>query len=234
MRLWGLPHPRRWKVSEPLEIAVPRDSNPPRTNGVRGRRLDADRATTWLIDGIPVIDPIAALFSSADELTVEQAVGAIDALLTASSNYPTRVDGFPRVTRDDVHARLDLWTRFKGRATIRVALDLARENVESPKETETRLLILQSGLPEPDVQFEVFDGRRFIARVDLAYPSLKIAIEYEGDGHRTDREQWRRDIQRQRELEDQGWLVIRLTQDDLAQGSAALITRIRSAIASRS
>lgn len=108
-----------------------------------------------------------------------------------------------------------------------------RIGVESPKETETRLLLVDAGLPEPVVQHEVRDGRRLVARIDLAYPQWKIAIEYEGDGHRTDAAQWRRDIQRQRELEDRGWIVVRITQLDLTDGSAALLRRIRRAIAVR-
>lgn len=233
MRLWGLPHPVRWKETEPLEIAVPRDATPPSTRRVKGRRLNAERARTWTVGKAPVVDPIAALFSCAGELTVGQAVQALDAILTSAENYPHRVSGFPPTTRDDIAARLAHWRRFPGRATILAALDLAREKVESPKETETRLLLLRHGLPEPVVQFEVFEGRRLVARIDLSYPGLKIAIEYEGDGHRTDPQQWRRDIQRQRELEDLGWIVIRLTQDDLTDGSAGLLARIRRAIAAR-
>lgn len=79
----------------------------------------------------------------------------------------------------------------------------------------------------------MLDGFRLVARTDLAYPELKVAIEYEGDGHRTSAEQWRRDIQRQRELEALGWIVIRLTQEDLNDADA-LIDRVRGAIASRS
>ena len=93
-------------------------------------------------------------------------------------------------------------------------------------------MLVRHGLPEPHVQHDVFDGHRRIARVDLAYPEAKVAIEYEGDGHRTSQEQWRRDIQRQRELEALGWIVMRLTQVDLDDPDA-LITRVRSALASR-
>lgn len=234
MRLWGLPLPLRWKETEPLEIAVPRDATPPRTARVKGRRLNAERAQSWTIRKAPVVDPVAAVFSCASELTVDQAVQALDAILTSAENYPHRVSGFPPTTRDDIAARLDLWRRFPGRATIVAALDLARQKVESPKETETRLLLVRHGFPEPAVQFEVFEGRRLVARIDLSYPDLKIAIEYEGDGHRTDPQQWRRDIQRQRELEDLGWIVIRLTQDDLTDGSEALLARIRRAVDARS
>lgn len=90
----------------------------------------------------------------------------------------------------------------------------------------------EHGLPEPVVQHEVYDGHRLVARVDLGYPESKVAIEYEGDEHHTDKKQWRRDIQRQRELEARGWIVIRLTQEDLNM-PIALIARIRHALASR-
>lgn len=233
MRLWGLPGCRRWTSTERVEIAVPRDAAPPRGPRVKGRRLDAGRAQTWQVHGTPTVDPIAALFTVARELTVDEAVVVMDALLTAADNYPGLLPGRPAFTRAQLEKRLAQWRRFPGSATIRDASPLARERVESPKETETRLMLVRAGLPEPVVQHEVWDGARLIARPDLSYPDLKIAIEYEGDGHRTDPAQWRRDIQRQRDLEDRGWIVIRLTQRDLREGRDSLLARVRGAIASR-
>ncbi|MFS2242269.1 endonuclease domain-containing protein [Microbacterium sp. OR16] len=238
MRVWGIPHPDPWqpktekKPREPIEIAVPRNATPPRTAGVAGRRLTEDRASTWTVRGVRTVDPVAALITTAHELSLEAAVIAIDAIITRSLNYPGLEPGRPRVTRSEIAIRVDCWGWFTGRDTVRTALALARDGVESPKETETRLMLVRHGLPEPHVQHDVFDGHRRIARVDLAYPEAKIAIEYEGDGHRTSQEQWRRDIQRQRELEALGWIVMRLTQVDLDDPDA-LITRVRSALASR-
>lgn len=136
-------------------------------------------------------------------------------------------------TVDAIAAKLDVWGKFPGSGTVREALPLARFHVESPKETETRLLVCQAGLVEPVVQYNVRDQGRFVARVDLAYPDLKIAVEYEGDGHRTKKEQWRADIRRQRELENLGWIVIRLTQADLANDGATLLAHLRAGISSR-
>ncbi len=233
VRCWGLPFARRWVPDEPLEVAVPREATPPKTAGIRGRRLLEHYATTWRIGSIPVVDPVAAVFSVAGELTEDEAVVLLDALLTTADNYPDLVKGHPVATREDIEGRVRMRTRFPGRSTIMQALPRARERVESPKETETRLLLVDTGLPEPVVQHEVREGARLVARIDLAYPQWRIAIEYEGDGHRTDAGQWRRDIQRQRELEDLGWIVIRLTQLDLTAGATALIDRIRRAIAAR-
>ena len=231
-RAWGLPVPTRWCSNEPLEIIVPWSGAAPKTAGVRGRRLREDRATTLILNGHPVIDPVAALFMIAATLTVAQAITIIDALLTTSSNYPGLGPGRPLSTRDEMTRRLEQWHRFPGSGTIRAALPQARELVESPKETETRLLLVDNGLPVPVVQHEVWADGRLLGRTDLAYPELKIAIEYEGDGHRTDKEQWRRDIQRQRHLESEGWVVVRLTQADL-ESEELFVADIHRAFASR-
>lgn len=231
-RDWGLPLPSEWTPKEPLEVVVPSTAAPPKIRGVRGRRLREGRASTFTLRGHPVVDPVAALFMCATELTLTQAVVMLDALLTTASNYPDLGPGRPLTTRDEISRRLSEWGKFPGCGTIRAALPLARERVESPKETETRLLLIESGLPEPIVQHEVWAEGQLLGRTDLAYPQLKIAFEYEGDDHRTNKEQWRRDIQRQRHLEGEGWIVIRLTQADLDEPEL-LVARVRRAITAR-
>lgn len=55
-------------------------------------------------------------------------------------------------------------------------------------------MIRQAGLPEPVLDYDVLDRYgRFLGCSELAYPELKIAIEYESDGHLT-RSQLQRDI----------------------------------------
>lgn len=235
VRLWHLPHPADWTSEEALEVAVPQEQSPPRARGVAGRRLARARAESWRLKGVPVVDPVAAIFSCAAELTVDQLVILLDAVISTSTGYPGfgAIVGRPMVTLDEVRTRLAAWGRFPGNGRVRAALPSVRDGVESPKETETRLAIVHAGLPEPQVQFVVRDGSRFVARVDLAYPDLRIAIEYEGDGHRTSKDQWRRDIARQRDLERCGWIVIRLTEDDLRNPQEFLDTLRRALLAPR-
>lgn len=233
VRIWDLPYPEMWKRGEELEVASPHAQSPPRTRQVAGRRLASGRARTMRVRGAPVVDPVAAVFSCASGLTEHQIVILLDALLARSSLYPgARTTPRPIITRAEIEARLAAWGRFPGCAKVRTALQAAREDVESPKETATRLTITEAGLPEPEVQYEVRSGMRFLARLDLAYPAWKIAIEYEGDGHRTDKAQWRRDIARQRDLEEHGWLVIRLTEADL-EDPKPFLSRLRRAVRAR-
>ena len=41
--------------------------------------------------------------------------------------------------------------------------------------------MLRAGLPTPSAQYRVFDGDGFVARVDFAWPELRLALEYDGD-----------------------------------------------------
>jgi very-short-patch-repair endonuclease len=49
--------------------------------------------------------------------------------------------------------------------------------------------------------------------VDLVYIAYKLIIEYEGDQHRTDRNQWNRDIDRQEDFARDNWMLIRVTSE---------------------
>jgi very-short-patch-repair endonuclease len=70
------------------------------------------------------------------------------------------------------------------------------------------------GAPLPIPQWQVFDRGEFIARVDLAWPWLKLAVEYDGQWH-ADRNQLARDRVRIRNLNAAGWYVYPVTRNDM-------------------
>jgi very-short-patch-repair endonuclease len=138
------------------------------------------------------------------------------------------------VTVDELRAAAGAAARRRGVVAARSAAQLVRPGVDSPQETTLRLLIRAAGLPEPEVNLDVVDAAGYwVARPDLSYPAWRIAIEYEGDHHRADRTQWRRDIQRDRDLERLGWVVIRVVPDDLRGSSEGLLRRLRAAVRER-
>ena len=92
---------------------------------------------------------------------------------------------------------------------------LADRRAESVLETRLRLNLVLGGLPAPEVQYRVHDDYGFVlARVDLAYPPARLAIEYDGDTHFTPTRS-RADRQRDLTLADLGWHTMRLTYDDV-------------------
>lgn len=229
-RVWGLPLPWRWTASEPLDVGVPAHAAPPRVPGVHGRRVAEDRAQTYTVGGLRTMDPVSTVALLAPRLNVEQLVMMLDAIVTPSQRYPGLRMVRPFLSIEGIRAQIDALGAFPGVRKTRDALELVRAGVDSPKETQARIAILDAGLPEPVVQHAVRDGSRLVATVDLAYPGLKIAIEYEGDGHRTDRDQWRIDIRRQRRLEELGWVVIRMTELDLTTGRSEFLSLLARTI----
>lgn len=98
---------------------------------------------------------------------------------------------------------------------LRAALALAREDVRSPGESLMRMLVLAAGLPEPDPNLPVTDpvtGQRRL--LDHAWQDAGFALEYDGDGHRTTKEQWREDEARRDELAALGWTLARANGGD--------------------
>lgn len=114
------------------------------------------------------------------------------------------------------------------RRVLKRALDLLDPASESPKESELRVLLHAAGVPHLTANHVLAVDGRFVARIDLALPERRIAIEYEGDHHR-DRQQWRQDISRRRRIEALGWIYLSVTQYDL-QHPTAMLADIRSAI----
>ena len=95
------------------------------------------------------------------------------------------------------------------------AIALADPLSESAMETRLRLILVVGGLPPPVAQYRVRDGSgRVLARVDLAYPKARLAIEYDGHYHFDDLNS-RRDRRRDLLLDELGWHTMRFTEDDV-------------------
>jgi hypothetical protein len=90
-----------------------------------------------------------------------------------------------------------------------------------------RLLLIRAGFPPPQTQVPVYDEYgQLVAVLDMGWESIKLAAEYEGDHHRTDRRQFNKDIRRAEALADLGWIDIRVTAEDTEGG---VIARVRAA-----
>jgi hypothetical protein len=124
----------------------------------------------------------------------------------------------------------------KGAAVLNSLLQKRGPNTpptESFLETETLQILRSYGLPQPARQLVVRDDSGCIARVDLAYPSIKIVIEVDSRTYHLRRQQWESDLARRNELTSRGWLVLHATQRKLRYGRGAFIECIKRAHAER-
>jgi hypothetical protein len=121
----------------------------------------------------------------------------------------------------------------RGVRSARRIAPLVRAGSESPMESLLRFAIVEADLPEPVANGPAHDRLdNWLARVDLSYPALRIAIEYQGDHHRSDVHQWRADISRTRSLQSAGWSVIFATAEDISS-PGPLLRSIRRALYDR-
>jgi hypothetical protein len=108
----------------------------------------------------------------------------------------------------------DALPRCRGSAQARTVARWADGLAESPPETRLRLLLIRAELPPPVAQFRIFDQLGFVARVDLAYPELRLAIEYDGVWH-AEPGQFARDRRRLNRLSAAQWRVLFVTALDM-------------------
>jgi hypothetical protein len=95
---------------------------------------------------------------------------------------------------------------------------------ESPLETRIHRVLRDSGLPLPSLQYEVVHHGKLVARVDFAWPSLRVAVECESYEWHSDRKAWHSDTVRFNALAALGWIVVRATNDDACRPHALIST----------
>lgn len=211
LELWGLPLPASCGTAG-LHVAGT-ERRQLRRPGIVGHRM-LRPPTRLTVAGLPVSAPLEAWIESASLLSLDELVQVGDALAgrwsarAAARRLPVRA-----LTDASSRARA---RRRPGANLLCEAAGLVRERVDSPQETLLRLQIVRSGRPEPEVNVErwAHDGS-WLGRPDLSYAEAKVAIDFEGDGHRTDRRQWEADVDRRERFVDDGWAYLRVTDQHL-------------------
>ncbi|MFN8036704.1 MAG: hypothetical protein U0V73_12290 [Acidimicrobiia bacterium] len=121
----------------------------------------------------------------------------------------------------------------RGVRVMRAILD-QRDPAARPPESmqERRLLraIADVGLPAPVTQFEIFEFGRFVARVDAAYPAVRLALEYDSYRFHGGRAKFDLDLARRNALTRAGWHVVHVTAADLRDGAPVAMAVIRAAL----
>lgn len=202
----------------PVELICGRPRAP---EGVLARRCTLTEGETQSIDGLPVTTPERTAFDVGRRGAIRSAVVRLDALARATD---LKVDDVVRVAM--AHPR------SPGLRQLETALELCDPGAQSPRESYLRLLLIDAGLPRPQTQIPVLgiDGLPF-AYLDLGWPQSMVAVEYDGDQHRTDRRQYVKDIRRIERLERMGWIVVRVVAEDRP---AAILRRVKAALAASS
>ena len=159
--------------------------------------------------GLPVSDPLTLFIELATMLEQDDLVAVGDALVLEPAQLDPG-DLRPWITLDELRAGC-LDSRAHGIRRARRAAAWVRQGAESPMETALRLLLIRAGLPEPELNQELFDNRgRWIGRFDMVYREAQVIVEYDGDQHRLSTAQYEKDISRIDRAHAATWNVVRV------------------------
>ncbi|MBA3278654.1 MAG: DUF559 domain-containing protein [Geodermatophilaceae bacterium] len=215
-RIWGIDLPRAAE-SELIQVIAPRALRPKhRADRVVHEAVRLGPADADTVEGVAVTSPARTWWDLATSLAPADLLAVTDQLLRSWS---------PRLLLERM---LSEHTGDRGAVRARGALRYGDSRAESRMESVLRWVLIEGGLPAPELQHVVVDTTGFIARVDLAYPLHMIAIEYDGAVHRNS-DVFIQDLRRQNRLVAAGWTVLRFSGSDVLARPADVVSQVLQA-----
>lgn len=227
-RLWGAPVP--YEPGALVHASVLDGARAPQISGVIGHSLLSERCRVLERNGISLADP-ASTWAQLGRLPLVEIVALGDYFVRVHrEGYGRRNVGMPPfATLADLAGVLELG-RWQGSTKLRRALGLIREDSWSPQESRVRVELVLAGVPEPELNGDVFDGRGvFLGCVDLLFRRYRVGVEYQGGQHS---ESYAADVERLAALRADHWSMIEVTSA-LARRPTVMAGRVLSALRER-
>jgi hypothetical protein len=214
-------------IDEPVvHVSVPAAKRVRSKPGLVVHRAEFQPSDVIEVEGLPAFSidlALADYLCDGDERTAFAAVDQAMAGLPADHC---------RALRDHVRDRVIDRRDRRGIHRAQMLLALATGKAESPPESFLRLVVAEAGFPVPEAQYEIadIDGRKLYV-LDIAWPELRIALEYDGFAAHEERREL--DAERDRRMSGRGWITIRATAVDLRE-PGRILAELRDAFKLRS
>lgn len=207
----------------PLETFVLREHPRLRRSQTYAGERDLLPSDVMQVERVSVTTPLRTALDLGCALPRRDALAALDAFLRAFD-----------LRSADLAAEAPRYFRRRGVRQLRGLIPLADPRSESPGESRTRLAIIDANLPHPELQWSITRDGREVMRLDLAYPGLKICVEYDGEEHHDSAASRAADDLRRQWLRSHGWVVIVVRKDDLAaDAESRWLSELRQALEDR-
>jgi len=221
-RLLGLPVPRRWAPTEILDVMSITAAAKIRRAGCSGHRGLESRYTVQR-NGLRIVSPADTWCDLAGTGAVD-----LDELIVVGDAVVHFRRGIPL---PQLAAAVGRRRGGRGAKLMAEALPQLRSRNNSPMETRARLLFLRGGLPEPELNVVINDqdSGQWLSDSDFVWREQRVVAEFDGDHHRTDRQQWQNDVARRENLQDDGWAFVQLTYASVLNypRNQSTVTRLR-------
>lgn len=212
----------------PIHLSLPKGTRRVRRAGIVDHRRKLDAVHITELYGLRVTTLERAwldLCALGHPWLIDELVVAGDHLV----KHPWHPNGRmpPRTTVEQFRRAILEVGQFKGKRLALEALDLVRVGADAASETKMRLALLDAGLPEPELQCRIDPADEDSPESDLGYRQWKLALQYEGAGHRSAQQQTR-DVRRDRYAAARGWRTLKANVDDLREGFRSFIQSVRA------
>lgn len=172
------------------------------------------------VDGRPATAPAWTAIEVARSLRRPRALATLDAALRSGT-----------CTRGELQRAALRQAGRRGIVAVRDLLPLADSRADSEMESESRLMMIDGGLPLPVLQYPIVDRDHRTWRVDFAWPEQRLAVEYDGVVWHEGPEAFAYERQRRAALQEVGWVVIPIIADDVRRRPWQTIRRIETHLA---
>jgi len=223
-RLWGVGDFRSSKI----EVVVPDSRRRHRPDVLVHRSSQFELADPTVIEGVPVTGLSRTILDTAGLIGPRRLDQLVDAALrTELITWP---DLLSVLSRHSARGR-------NGCGRLRTLLDDRYGDMSIPDSRWNRMvgqLLADSELPCPVYEYEIFHGETFVARVDLAYPSRRIAVECDSVRYHLNRASFEADPRRRNALSVAGWQVLSFTWSDYIERPWSIVRTVTEAYRARS
>ena len=203
---------------DPIEVTMPESRGSSRRAGAAVCRAALGTDEIVLRRRLPTTSALRTSLDLGGRTPLTEGVVAADLFLHAEL-----------VSMDELRNYVAEHPGVKGVARLRRVVGLAEPEAESPMETRLRMLLVNAGLPRPEVQVSIHDASgRFIGRPDLLYRKHCLAIEYDGGNHR---DRMVEDNRRQNGLVGAGYRLLRFTAADVYAAPDTVAMQVRHSLA---
>lgn len=188
-----------------------------------GARVHVNRAAeVTTIDGLRVSSMRQTFLDLAGVLELVDLVVVGDAIVRTGRCTPQELIAFCSAAK------------HRSAGAARRAAALVRAGVDSPMESRLRLLLVFSGLPEPEVNRTIrTDSGDPIRKYDLSWPTVQVIVEYDGRQHVERVEQWESDLERREAIDDDGWRIVVITARGIYRHPGRTVDRVWRVLRSR-
>lgn len=196
-----------WWGSErqPVLLCLPPNARRRRGPHLGTLRSPLDTEDVVEVEGVPVTSSVRTAFDLCRRTSLLQGVTVLDVLGRGRPDFASTISAYVEERR-----------RWGGATAVRAALERCTDRARSPRETALRLFWTdECGLAPPLVNAVIRDSSgRLLGMGDLLDPETGLLVEYDGSGHRQER-QHALDNAREEALEDAGLTVVRVSNPDL-------------------